>query len=169
MFGVRSRVLVLNPLVTAIQDYTQSSTLTNNCKHNTIKRGSMSNTIYPDSMPSISIEVDTPDGIMYVTIMEVDNQPVKMQIIIGKAGTAIMAWAQATSDLATAVLSTGAGVNKLIEIFSMQTSGSAPKLGKDGLHLRSGPEGVCKALIIYRTMKFRELSSIFNGDGPSVG
>ena len=122
-----------------------------------------------DEMPTVSIEVDTPDGKMFVNIMENDNgEPIRIHVIIGKAGTSIAAWAQGCSNLMSAMLVEGCGINKLIECLSLQTSGGIARTLQSGEIVRSSPDGIVTALMQYRKVKFSELKGMFEGDGPSV-
>lgn len=122
-------------------------------------------------MPSITVDCETPDGSMFVTIMENDDgYPIRIQVIIGKAGTAVMAWAQSISELMTTVLENSGGINKIIETMSNQTSGSPSKRVANGSRIRSGPEGIVYCLMTYKRMKFQEFKAQFDGydDGLEI-
>lgn len=105
--------------------------------------------------PTFSIKVDTPDGKMFVHILEdKDGLPVRVLINIGKAGTNLAAWADATSRLVTMMLKY-ASIYIIIEELSGITS-SRFSLLAHGEVVRSGPEGIARALLKYRNEKFRK-------------
>jgi hypothetical protein len=112
---------------------------------------------------SITFEVDTPDGRMFVIIMENDKgEPVQLQITIGKAGTAMTAWAYAVSALCSDLLPIK-GVNGLLVLLSEITSNRQAARLEDGAMVRSGPDGISYALLRYKAMKFEELKRKFGG------
>jgi hypothetical protein len=107
---------------------------------------------------SITIAVNTPNGKMYVTILD-DAEGRADEIIIhaGKTGGAVHAWAASLSRVMTSALQNGAGINDLIADLSSQTTSERAPFERNGVTIRSGPEGVCYALMQYRKMKYREL------------
>jgi len=108
---------------------------------------------------SINFHVATPDGAMFVNVMEdKEGKPFKIITSIGKCGTAVAAWAQAFDLVASETLENGGSVNKLIEILSGITSAGI-RILPAGETVRSGPEGVCLALMRYRQSKFQELKN----------
>jgi ribonucleoside-diphosphate reductase alpha chain len=101
----------------------------------------------PDTLPSTTVRVPTPDGIMYVSVSEFNGVPWRVDIIIGKAGSAVMAWAHSLARLSTMALQGGATLNELIDEIAGVTS---DKLTMDRrTEVRSGPEGVAIAFIRY--------------------
>lgn len=121
-----------------------------------------------ETWPNVCIEVKTPDGTMFVNVLEDENgAPIKVQIIIGKAGTSVAAWAQGTSNLVSSLLEKGEGINHIISLLSNQTSSKEIR-SANGTTVRSAMEGVVSALIDYRRMKFNELKDLFEGDYPRV-
>lgn len=106
---------------------------------------------------SVNVRVPTPDGTMYVTIMENENRrPFQILINIGKAGTSVSAWADALSRIVSKLFETGVGVNEIIEEFSLMGTDKVARMD-DGSQVHSGPEGVAVALMRYRSGKFQEL------------
>jgi len=105
-------------------------------------------TTITDALTSVTIKVKTPDGSMFVTIAEKDNEPVQIQINIGKAGGSLQAWSNVTAELCTLALSLGAKVEQLIEIARVTSDRSVTD--DSGRDIRSGPDGLAHALRVYR-------------------
>lgn len=102
-------------------------------------------------------QVRTPDGEMFVIIMEDDNaKPCGIEVKIGKVGGPLGAWAHSFSRIITLAIEHGVTINDLIEELSSQTSDSARTITHNNIPCRSGPEGVCIALMHYRSDKFAE-------------
>lgn len=118
----------------------------------------------PNKFQNITFQVKTPDGMMFVTVLEdADKKPVGFHINIGKAGAAIAAWSQALARIMSLAVDKGAAVNDIIEELSSLTSDKEVTLER-GEKVRSGPEGVVVALFNYRNEKFLELTRTLNGD-----
>lgn len=115
---------------------------------------------------NFTFQVTTPDGVMFVEIMEDDKKPVGFHISIGKSGHAISAWAAALAGVMSLALDYGASINELIKELSSLTTDKI-RIMKDGVEIRSGPEGVCVALFDYRRQKFSELTEILSGTRDS--
>lgn len=112
-----------------------------------------------EASTTVSIRVPTPDGTAFVNIIEDDTgKPIQVIIIIGKAGVALAAWAEAVARLCTLLLQNGAGINNLIQELSLINSDRSRVL-QDGEVIRSGPAGIVQALIKYRHAKFQELKN----------
>jgi len=112
---------------------------------------------------SITFAVRTPNGKMYVTVIDDEaGKPVEIIVHAGKSGAQVHAWAASLSRMMTTALQNGAGLNDLIKDLS-NTSGDGNVPHTDnGVRIRSGPEGVCYALMQYRKMKYRELREKLN-------
>jgi hypothetical protein len=116
-----------------------------------------------ESNESMTIEVKTPDGVLYYILCEdEDGQLNKVISIFGKAGTALAAWAFATDCLVNMLLERKVGVNEIIERLS-NISNSKPIRTATGVKVGSGPEGLVVALLEYKRQKFRDLKSKFEG------
>lgn len=125
----------------------------------------MTNALRPDeTLPAYSIHVSTPDGEMWVTIIERKEQPVQVFISIGKAGSNVMAWAEATGRIITRMLE-HLSIYEVITELSGITSGRLV-YGMRGAVCRSGPEGIAIALMEYRKEKFNE-SRFRGGEGKA--
>lgn len=109
----------------------------------------------------MTIEVDTPDGVLYYTIMEEDNQPTKVISTFGKTGTSLAAWSFAVDQLVNLLFEKGTKVNEILEVLSSITT-EKPKVTLKGVRVGSGPEGLVVALMEYKRQKYRELSASFN-------
>lgn len=116
-----------------------------------------SNVLKKEVYDSITIGVNTPDGKMFVAIIEDEGKPVGINIYIGKAGAAIAAWAEGMSNMATLAMSNGASINDLISELSNQTSSKAVKDRRSQNNIRSGLEGVVYALLKYRRERYKQL------------
>ncbi|HEX9430864.1 MAG TPA: hypothetical protein VF944_10850 [Candidatus Bathyarchaeia archaeon] len=104
--------------------------------------------------PTFSIKVDTPDGRMFVHILENDGLPVQVLINIGKSGTNLSAWADAVSRMVSQMLKY-TSIYVIIEELSGITSSRFIRLAQ-GEVIRSGPEGVAYALVKYRNRKYKD-------------
>jgi hypothetical protein len=108
---------------------------------------------------NITIKVDTPDGSMFVTIIEDSKQhPIAVEIVVGKAGSPLRAWTQSAARLMTLALTRGAAIEQLIEDLSLQTSDRSRR-HTNGVEIKSGPEGVAYALMQYRSGKYIALDT----------
>jgi ribonucleoside-diphosphate reductase alpha chain len=101
---------------------------------------------------------------MFVNVMEDDSgEPFQIIINIGKAGSAIAAWANAASAMLTVGLRSGVPIETfLTELSSITSSGSARSVNSV---CTSGPEGLWMALIRYRRRKFQELEEKLEDEG----
>jgi hypothetical protein len=106
----------------------------------------MSNAVYPSEL----IRSRTPDGTLYLLVMEKpDNSGIEgFQITIGKAGSPLAAWASAVASLMTLALKKGATLEEILTLLSGITSDGKPRT--IDTTARSGPEGVWQALMRYR-------------------
>ena len=128
---------------------------------------------------SLVSRVKSPDGTIFVIVTEnEEKEPVLVQINIGKAGTAVTAWASALASIITVALESGVKLERILTELSSITSGSAPRVANTPV--RSGPEGVYVGLMHYRRAKSeelkQELNGVYNADededewyGPSIG
>lgn len=107
---------------------------------------------------SHAIRIPTPDGTLNVFIIEnVDGVPFEIQLVIGKAGSALAAWADATARLCSTLLQTNAcKINDLIEHLS-STNGDKISFTDSREPVRSGPDGLALALTKYQRSKFDEM------------
>lgn len=121
----------------------------------------------PDTLPSYSVQQDTPDGRMFVHISEHNGMPVDIRINIGKAGTNLNAWGEACARLVTRLLPK-IGVHGVIEELSGITSSGLKVLEKGGI-CRSGPEGIALALLKYRKQKYKENRPARRSGAATVG
>lgn len=120
---------------------------------------------------SYNFVVDTPDGRMYVAIMEDRNKrPSRIEIKLGKVGSPVSAWADALGRVISTALASGTPLHNIAEEISTITS-SRSRIDSSGKTARSGPEGVVIALMQYRRAKYDELAHTIglNNDGPSIG
>ncbi|MHC4316841.1 MAG: TSCPD domain-containing protein [Planctomycetota bacterium] len=106
------------------------------------------------SRPSFTVKVMTPDGVMFVTVVEemdiVSNTPAPVQILIaiGKTGSAIAAWANMSALLVSTLLQEDVSISDIImRISNILSDGISEQ--KTGIEIRSGPEGLQYALTRY--------------------
>ena len=105
---------------------------------------------------STTYRVYTPDGTMFVNIMEDESANVKGILVnIGKAGSALSAWAQATATMITLALEYGTSLQAVIDELKDITSDGHARIGAV-TSTRSGPEGIYSALIQFRNDKRAE-------------
>lgn len=99
------------------------------------------------------IRIATPDGTMFVTVIEDANgDPTDLQIFIGKTGTQIRAWTDAVQGIASLALRNGAHITDIITALSLVTT-SKTVMHRGIIPVRSGPEGVVVALKAYLSSK----------------
>jgi ribonucleoside-diphosphate reductase alpha chain len=92
-----------------------------------------------ETFQSVQMKVRTPDGTMFVNVMEdADGKPFQIIINIGKAGSAIAAWAQALAATMSAGLQSGVKMEAfLTELSSITSSNRARTVDSTAT---SGPE-----------------------------
>ena len=105
-------------------------------------------TTTPAVMKGETIQVAAPSGTMFVIVMEVDGRPAQIEVLIGKAGTQVAAWAQASTVLINALLERGESLDFIMESLRDITSDRVAR----GLTrtMRSDVEAVYYALNAYR-------------------
>lgn len=112
-----------------------------------------------EKFDSMTIEVNTPDGVLYYTICESKYIPDRIAKVIstfGKAGTSLAAWAFAVDLLVNMLLENGTDINDIITQLA-QISGDKPvKNINTGAKVGSGPEGLVVAILEYKRQKYRE-------------
>lgn len=97
---------------------------------------------------SATVKVQTPDGTMYLIIMENEHgMPSRVDIQIGKSGTPIRAWSMATSDLINLCLDNGISLHQIVARIIGATSDRS-RDNEEG-KVSSGPEGVAYAIFSY--------------------
>src|SRR6267143_4805519 len=104
-------------------------------------------TTEPEVLPSIVIQTHTPDGTMYVTIMERNGVPYKIDVQIGKSGSSIRAWTDAIARLVSLALRSGVNIHTIVEEVSDITS--YRQAWQQDKEIRSGPEGLAYSLLRY--------------------
>lgn len=106
---------------------------------------------------AVTYRVETPDGIMYVIIMESsEGKPIGMHISIGKAGAPLAAWATSLARMISLAFEMRISVNDIIHELSNMTS-DRRRTDSLGIAVRSGPDGVCTALIKYRGDNYHKM------------
>lgn len=113
---------------------------------------------------SLTWKVMTPNGVMFITIVESINYlkkpiPVEILITIGKSGSAIMAWANMTASLISLLFKKKAGIEDIIAEISMNLSDHSV-LQKPGVSIRSEPEGIKYALMRYQEYRNKRLEAM---------
>lgn len=106
---------------------------------------------------NVTIAVQTPAASLFIEITEDDyGKPIKILINAGKCGSEMAAQASAMSALATLILEKEDGFNELLTHLSGITS-SNTLTDRNGLKVRSVPEGLYLALVKYKQLKHSEL------------
>ena len=113
---------------------------------------------------SLTYKVMTPNGVMFVTIVETLNYmkkpvPTDILIVIGKSGSAIMAWANMTADLITFLFKLKVDLEDIISVISMNLSDQSV-LQRPGIQIRSEPEGIKYALFRYQEDRNKRLEEM---------
>lgn len=121
----------------------------------------------PEFSPTVTVKVITPDGVMFVHIMEYENGlPYKLDLSIGKAGSSVQAWAQALSRVISLALVMGVPIASIAEGVSAITT---DKLSFNGNRaVRSGPDGIAQAIIQYMADKSPVFRKRARRRGPTV-
>ena len=108
-----------------------------------------------EELPSRTIEVNTPDGVLYYTICESEeNIPIKVISTFGKAGSALAAWAQAVDILVNMLLEKKTPISEIIDNLSNITNSRTIKTNV-GVRVGSGPEGIVIAFLEYKRQKHK--------------
>ena len=112
----------------------------------------------PDSSPSSTIKVHTPDGTLFVSVVESDDEshaPRQVILHIGKSGHSLQAWADALARVVSLALRSGLTLQSVItEVSNISTEHRALS---NGVSIRSGPEGLAHALLLYIADKGRRI------------
>lgn len=113
---------------------------------------------------SLTYKVMTPNGVMFITIVEsIDYRkrpiPINMFIVIGKTGSAIMAWANMSASLISLLFRLKVDLEDIIATVSMNLSESST-MQKPGVTIRSGPEGIKYALFRYQENRSKRMEAI---------
>lgn len=115
---------------------------------------------------NLTIMIDTPEGRMFVSIIEDEGKPIAIDIKLGKAGLALTAWAHTFARIMTLALEHGATIQEFIQELSSQRA-ERSRTDLKGIEVTSGPEGVCYALMQYSRDRFettRKLLGIEDDD-----
>lgn len=107
---------------------------------------------------SEAIRIPTPDGTLNVFIMEnADGIPFEIQVVIGKSGSALAAWANTAAALCSMLLQTNAC--KLADLAQLLQSQNGDKTHYTDSRepVRSGPDGLALAFIKYQNGKFAKI------------
>lgn len=130
-------------------------------------------TVSESKFDSVTIQVPSPDGTMFVTISEdTTGKPIAVFIHIGKAGAPIAAWSNALARMISVSLDHGAKLDDIMTELSGQTSDRL-RITSQGESVRSGVEAVWVALMKYKRDKFEKVRATL-GDleehrGPRLG
>lgn len=120
-----------------------------------------------DPQPAIAIRVKTPDGTMIVVFEEDDAGRInRLQIILGKSGSAIAAWASAFASSLNVALKNKTNLTEILEAISGATSDKLAFTSEKKIPVRSGPEGVAVAMLQYvqhKADEIRDKHVIFRG------
>lgn len=118
-----------------------------------MKFDTMSQTIFNNT----TFRISTPEGEMFVTVIEDSvGKVTAIDIKVGKAGSALQAWTHSFARTLTLAIEKGATVEELIVELSGQTSDKT-RTQDNGIIIRSGPDGVCYALLRYQKEKYRHI------------
>lgn len=117
-----------------------------------------------EAIPTYSYKVSTPDGDIFVHIMEgPEGNPIGIALNIGKVGHSVFAWASAVAALATVALQGGISMHKILEQVSGLTTERRTH-HRNGVYIRSGPEGIAFAIMQYLSKRKDERKIEYNDD-----
>lgn len=111
-----------------------------------------------DVFDAVTYEIPSPDGKMFVIIMEQDGLPSRLEIHIGKSGTQLRAWSTAVTELINTMLFAKIDLSVIQNVFLGHTTDKAIYL-RPGFSIRSGPEAVGYAILRY----YQDKSKVLNG------
>jgi hypothetical protein len=110
----------------------------------------------PDLAPSTTIRVRTPDGSLFVSIVEQADAPRQVLLHIGKSGHSLQAWADALARVVSLALRSGLTLQAVVaEVSNITTERGTPS---GEIIVRSGPDGLAHALLQYQASKRRDAS-----------
>lgn len=111
----------------------------------------------PEVMPTSVVRVETPDGTAFVSVCEdASETPVRVEIQLGKAGASLAAWASALSATITMALEKGSTLHDIVYALIGISSDRAMLKTAERQEIKSAPDGVAKAIIIYLLSKRRK-------------
>lgn len=119
---------------------------------------------------SLTIEVKTPEGSLFVSFVEDDNgKPIMIDVKLGKAGAAIQAWAMCLTRVMTLALDKGATIEDILEETSGQRAdGGRPNGHKGSVVITSGPEAIAWAIMEYKRERFAETRKQLGLDDDTI-
>lgn len=130
--------------------------------------------VIEETLNSIVTKVRSPDGTIFVNVMEKDGEPYQVILNIGKAGSNVAAWAQALGSMISVALQNKVPLEKILTELSSLTSSGTPRSIETPI--KSGPEGVYVGLLHYRRQRFEDMKKELAGAdeekayyGPSIG
>ena len=115
----------------------------------------MTNAPHGESYMCAVVRVQTPDGTLFVTVIEDDfGDPLEVRLSIGKTGSQVRAWTDAVQVMITMLLKAGLSIEDLIHNLSDITTGKIT-YHAGVIPIKSGPEGLAYALKIYNNNKLK--------------
>lgn len=116
------------------------------------------------TFPAHSVKVNTPNGRMFVHILEdTEGNPHKILINIGKTGSDVFAWAEALAEVFSLSLLNGASIYDVLSALSNISSDRL--VHSSGIPIYSGPDGLVQAILIY--LKAKEDERYSKGESTS--
>jgi hypothetical protein len=100
---------------------------------------------------TVSLHAITPDGTIYTFVLEdSEGKPKQIKITIGKAGTAVAAWADALESMINISLLRGTTLEDICVVLKdITTDKSSGSRFGTSVNVRSGPEGLYTCLFRY--------------------
>lgn len=113
---------------------------------------------------SMTIRIETPNGYLYLTIIEDEKgRPIRLESVLGKAGSGSASWARAVDELINLLLENGVGIDHIIDKLA-GISSEKPRRTPSGIYVRSGPDGIAVAFMEYKRQKYKEMKEKFDDD-----
>lgn len=118
---------------------------------------------------SINLRVPTPDGVMYLVVIEdAQGNVFKIDVNAGKCGSSFMAWSQAFCDLLSIRLANKETTIPDIINFLSDYNTDRVRMGSDKLEVKSGPHGIKIALLKYLQFKSSQNDSGRESNFPRI-
>lgn len=103
---------------------------------------------------SYVITVPSPDGEMFVNCIEDKGKLFRVEVYIGKAGSALAAWANSASSLVNLALENDVDISSIICNLLGISSDKSTKIGN--IEIKSGPDSLAVGLVKYKRLKLEE-------------
>lgn len=107
------------------------------------------------------MQANTPDGILYLTILEDDKKPFHMIGIIGKANTSVQSWCQSLCSMISARLLNDEHLMDIVTDLGYNSTGNSRKSLHHGrmVDCKSAAEGFSMCILAYLDIRKKKYNS----------